>query len=670
MNKKRFSLLLLGIVIALVSIVKVTAEVLGNDVHVFENSELIYYINVNYDGKDINGVESSDIEISDIRSGYIYVEDKLPEGLIFEGFVETEDGSIGADASKTDNDGDICLGEVIDGVDGLNYDETTRTVSFTVKGLRAGCMLTVGIKTTTPTLADGIKRMDFYNTASATEGLETVLSNPTHVWIGEEVEEEKLNSVVYEYEGEVPPNAPELPVSGTYVAGATVGVDKEPTVVGYTFSGWRTNDVTVTEGTFIMPDSTVTFKGSFTAIPSYAVNYEISGTVPKNYVIPTSQSYYEGMIVRLDVLNVGDIIEGYRFTGWTVINNGTGEEIKVNEDKEFTMPASGVTITGNFEVVKYKVSYKFQGTMPTNAEELLPAEGEYEPGEVVQLPTPTREGYRFLGWYGYSEGSFEMPEEDITIYGEWAKETEVFEPEITIEIEDDEEYYHEGDTVKYKIVVTNTADYIISDVVVEENMENAKFVDGAKYTLSSSNLVATITSISPNSSVTLYGEYKVDSSDRGTITNEVEIIGALGSETYYVLNTEKEYKASTSFKVSPSLTICNQVNSPIKNTFLYHITGMQYDSWIVLGNGEEKECKTLYVKEGKYKILEVVPQNYKLTSISGIDTNGGELNIQLGSNYKVTFTNEYDGKGFFHTFGRVVNTIKNAITSSSLVTTN
>ncbi len=93
-----------------------------------------------------NGVSSTTTTVSDINSGYLYVEDKLPEGLIFSGFVTTEDGSIGAVRRGS---ADSCPGSVVDDTKeestdtgvwnedhteytyhGLHYDATTRTVRF------------------------------------------------------------------------------------------------------------------------------------------------------------------------------------------------------------------------------------------------------------------------------------------------------------------------------------------------------------------------------------------------------------------------------------------------------------------------------------------------------------------------------------------------------------
>lgn len=94
-------LIILTFIIFIVLGYAVYAQLLDNNVKVESNSEIIYYLTVSYDGKDEYGVESSDTTISQVRSGYIEVEDKLPEGLTFVKFVETESDSIGA-VSRSD----------------------------------------------------------------------------------------------------------------------------------------------------------------------------------------------------------------------------------------------------------------------------------------------------------------------------------------------------------------------------------------------------------------------------------------------------------------------------------------------------------------------------------------------------------------------------------------
>ena len=557
MKKKKIitNLIASFIVICCFGIV-VFAENLNNDVKVQPNSDLTYYLNVDYDGVDENAIVSSDSVTASVRSDIIEVEDKLPEGLTFKGIVETENGQIGA--FKRD-DGSACSGYVVDGIDGITYNSDKHTVSFKVKNLGAGCRITVGIITTVPDVDDPDTsiveaRRDFYNTFSAVEDSLSVISNQVHVFIGDE--NATLYKVEYEYTGSVPDKAPEVPTHTEYASGTTVGVAQDINVTGYEFSGWETTDVTVSNGTFEMPNKNVKFTGSFTQKESYEVVYQIDGDYPESYFLPETEEYYENNNVNLNILEEGDIVDGYRFLGWQSsdvdISSGT-----------FQMPANNVTITGKFKRISYKVSYAFEGsTIPDNSDSLLPETQEYYPGDKVKLEQPgTSAGYKFLGLY--KKDNFIMPADDVIIYGEWMRSNGTFEPTIKKEIINKKDVYILGDIVKFKITVTNTADYDIKDVMVIENNEGAKFTSGEGYEISTDHIVS-IPKIESNNKVILYSEYEVTEDSLPIERNEVEILGALADNNYQ-LDTDKKYKAVVEFNTSQDEKneIVKETNNPI-----------------------------------------------------------------------------------------------------------
>lgn len=507
---------------------------LEDGARVAPNSDLTYYIDVIYDGKDATAVSSSDTVTANVNSDYIYVEDKLPDGLTFKNFVTTSDGTIGA---VKRSDGSSCPGYVVGDSAGLVYDDTTRTVSFKVKNLQAGCKLTVGIVTTTPSLPSG-KRLDFYNTAFARENNFTFKSNTVHVFMGDE--EATLYTVTYKYTGTVPDGAP-VPEVGSYSGGTTVGVEANPTIAGYTFSGWSTSDVTVSNNSFTMPRKNVTFTGSFTAKTKYNVSYSISGTLPEGFVAPTTKSYGAGDDVVLDTLKVGDVINGYRFLGWTSTTVDLSDGI-------FQMPSSNVTIVGKFEQIKYTVSYQFQGAViPSNADSLLPASATYAPGEIVTVASePVASGYKFLGWY--KSATFEMPEEDVVIYGEWMRFSGYFVPTITITIPNQKSIYQNGEVVNFQITVKNNASIAINDVMVQDYLDGATFNTGSNYTILSDS-IAKISTIAAGGSVTLTAKFTAGSDVVKDYVNTVELTGAI-ADNYYYLDTSKDYKVSAYFKVA------------------------------------------------------------------------------------------------------------------------
>lgn len=532
MKKKIILINLMFICIFTFSIIAF-AESLDNDVKVEANSDLTYYLSIDYDGVDELARVSNDSAKVNIQSDIIEVTDKLPQGLTYKGIVETDDGTIGA---VTRNDGSACTGYVIDGINGIKYDNQNHTVSFKVKNLEAGCRLTVGIIVTTPNSVTG--RMDFYNTFSAFEDSLFKVSNRVHVYMGED--NITAHKVKYEYIGDIPENAPVLPGDYDYASGTNVNVLADINLLGYEFSGWDTDDVNVSDGTFIMPDGDVTFEGSFTPKAKYVVKYEIKGEIPEGYVVPNEESYYELANVKLDLLKQGDVVNGYRFLGWDT------NDVEILDDS-FQMPNKNVLIKGAFERISYTVSYAFKGNViPKNSDSLLPSSKKYYPGDsVTVLEIPDVEGYKFLGWYSSSQ--FKMPDNDVIIYGEWIKSNGLFEPKINEIIINKSEEYQLDDIVKFKITVTNTADYDIKNVMVRENNEMASFTEGDNYLLSSTHVV-TIPTIKSKETIDIYAEYIVTKESPSIEKNEVEIVGALADG--YQLNTDKEYKDSVEFKIN------------------------------------------------------------------------------------------------------------------------
>ena len=668
-KNKKILFIMIAIVIVIGTFLGISySEELQNDVEVTRNSILTYYLDVTYDGIDRNGVASSDTTVSSIRSGYMEVKDKIPDGLTFEGFITTSNGTIGAVRRNDENT--ACTGRVVDDTNeafndhgtwnagnteytyhGLHYDASTRTVSFKVYNLQAGCKLTVGIITRTPAEIDDPTttnvvetRRDFYNFGNIIEKSLSKNSNTVHVYMGNA--NAPLYNVTYSYTGTVPSNAPAVPSMNSYAQGATVGVANDPLVEGYSFSGWTTSDATVSNGSFVMPNSAVTLTGSFTEKAKKNVRYTITGTSPDGYVVPLTKNYYQDAIVDVDSLSVGDVFNGYRFLGWG------SSDVTISDDKNFVMPNQDVTLVGSFEPVTYTVTYAFyDGVLPPNSDTLLPADETYSPGDIVTLPTINEpNGYQFFGWY--KEDNFIMPDNDITVYGEWGVRAGTFEPTIAKAVTSSKSYYREGDVVTFRTTVTNTAAFTITDVIVSENNTNAVFTDGTGYEIVTDHFVK-IPTLASNASIDIYSSYTVHSTDTNTVTNEVELVSALAGNGYILY--DKDYKATVNFNIQPKVTICKTITGPVvSNKFQIKVTGTGYETWVVL---DEDECKDISVDPGTYTIKEVIPQEYELSSVTGISSNGGTLTVTSGVNSTITFTNRFKNKGFYHSSGRVENTI-------------
>ena len=609
------------------------AQILENGTRVEENSDLTYYIDVLYDGKDSEAVSSSDEATANVYSDYIYVEDKLPAGLTFKEFVSSGGNSIGA--VKRNDPNTSCSGSVVGGYDGLSYNPDTNTVSFKVKGLQAGCKLTVGVTTTTPSLGDK-ERMDFYNTAYAKENEFSAQSNTVHVFMG------KLNATTYQVsyliDGEVPDNVT-VPATATYASGTTVGVAPNPMVEGYTFSGWTSDSVEVTNGTFTMPADNVVFTGSFTKSKTYEVSYRIEGEKPDIYTVPSTKEYSAESDVFVDSLKKGDIINGYRFLGWET------EDVTLTQDGEditFTMPEKDVELVGRFEKETYTVTYQFQGSiLPPNADTLLPEVKSYAPGETVTVAeNPEASGYRFLGWY--SSDTFEMPNKDVVIYGEWAQLAGLFSPTITQEIINPKDKYEKGDIVEYKITITNTENFPIKDVMLENKYT---LVPGDGYTLMNDHYVK-IPTIPANGSIVVYGQYIVEEDNYQKLENIAEILGAI-ADNNYTFDTTKDYQAKVEFLVGKINLKVNKIDKN-SNTLQGAQFGLYEDKSLTkeVNKGLEfndlEVDKIYYLKELKapdgYVLSDYITE-IKITKNGKIIVDNEELSMTNNS-YQIDIINE------------------------------
>ena len=557
----------LGVFVAVFAFNTLAEILTENDVRVDVDSELTYYLSVKEDGVDVHGVESSDAQIADVLSGRVNVTDRIPDGLIFQGFVTTSDGTFGA-VSRADN-ATQCPGRVVDDTNesavdtgtwnndhteyyyhGLHYNDTTRTVSFVAEKIKAGCELTVGIITKTPATIDDPDtpqvetRRDFYNSAFAAEKDVTAISNTVHAWIGSS--STRTYKVSYAYTGDVPAGAPNTPAEQSYAKDSNVAVSMNPTLEGYIFSGWTTSDATISNGSFEMPGQNVQLVGIWvknTEATKYTVTYVINGDKPADFMPPATKEYEAGVSVPLDSTEANANIDGYRFSGWST------QDATLSETG-FTMPAQNVTIVGSFERISYTVCYEFEGTIiPSNSAAILPPCETHYPGDIVTTASnPVSDGYNFLGWY--KNASFKMPEENVIIRGEWGRAMGKFAPTITKTIVNPKDEYMYGETVEFKITVTNTAAYEITDVYLQEELDGAIFVAPTddSYTIKT-NTVVVIPSISANSSIDVHAEYKVTENVAQTLTNTVELTGALAEDN--VLDTDQEYKATVDFDTIP-----------------------------------------------------------------------------------------------------------------------
>ena len=158
--------------------------------------------------------------------------------------------------------------------------------------------------------------------------------------------------------------------------GASITPEAEPTKEGYTFSGWSEIPKT-------MPAHDVIVTGTF-SINKYKLTYTVDSEEYKTYEVE-----YGATITP----EAEPTKEGYTFSGWSEIPE--------------TMPAHDVTVTGTFNINKYKLTYTVDGA------EYKTYEVEYST-TITPEAAPTKEGYTFSGW---SEIPETMPAHNVTVTG-------------------------------------------------------------------------------------------------------------------------------------------------------------------------------------------------------------------------------------------------------------
>ena len=247
--------------------------------------------------------------------------------------------------------------------------------------------------------------------------------------------------VTYEYTGTVPTGASGLPSTVSYKYGANVTVAaKASAPAGYTFHGWSTENATVKDGAFEMPDHAVTLKGNFTANENtqYTIEYYQENLDGKGYTKVESKN----KIGTTGTEGTVEATDEKTYPGFTLDKNIDGTIL------------SG-TIAGDGSLVlrlyyarnSYQVTYEYTGTIPEGASE-LPAAASYKYGaDVTVAKKATAPGYTFVGWS--KSGTFQMPADNVKITGKFAANTNTaYKVEHYWQNLDNDEYtLHETETL-------------------------------------------------------------------------------------------------------------------------------------------------------------------------------------------------------------------------------
>ncbi len=264
-----------------------------------------------------------------------------------------------------------------------------------------------------------------------------------------------------------------------------------PTRSGYIFAGWYTAAEGGTRvggaGESYTPSANVTLYAQWgkPCTVTYNANGGSCGTASEKYT---------GTALTLPA----PARDGYWFIGWYDAANGGN---KIGDAGETYNPKGEITLYAHWqEAIKYTVTYNANGgTCGT-------ASATYE-GTALTLPTPTRTGYKFLGWYDAASGGTKIgdagetyiPEANITLYAQWEKiqyKITVSTNNATVSGVTNEQTAYYGDTITFTVTYSESESQ--TTTVKDANGNTVAITGSYTFTMPASNVTINASSSAPS----------------------------------------------------------------------------------------------------------------------------------------------------------------------------
>ena len=212
--------------------------------------------------------------------------------------------------------------------------------------------------------------------------------------------------------------------------------------------------------------------GQKSASTTYTVTYNTNG----GSVSPSSASVTSGGSVTLPTPTK----TGYTCLGWSTSGSATTASYSCGSSYK---PSQNITL---YAIWKKNAPTMCTLTYNANGGSVSPSSATFEMGKTVTLPTPTRSGYTFDGWYTAKDGGTKVSESlkvtaNITLYAHWTKIEQHIPTVKSVKIDDNAE-------INYK------SSYKISSEITAES--------GAEYTAEWQSSNPKVASVDKNGKVT------------------------------------------------------------------------------------------------------------------------------------------------------------------------
>ncbi len=206
--------------------------------------------------------------------------------------------------------------------------------------------------------------------------------------------------------GSVSPTSIKVTYAGTYSGLPT------PTRTGYTFNGWYTaasGGTKVTTSTKVTATANHTLYAQWTANQYTATLNANGGSVSPTSIKVTYAGTYSGLPTPTRT--------GYTFAGWYTAASG-GSKVTTS---------TKVTATANHTLYAHWTPIEYTATLNPNGGSVSPTSIKVTyAGTYSGLPTPTRTGYTFNGWYTAASGGTKVTTStkvtstsNHTLYAQW-----------------------------------------------------------------------------------------------------------------------------------------------------------------------------------------------------------------------------------------------------------
>lgn len=194
------------------------------------------------------------------------------------------------------------------------------------------------------------------------------------------------------------------PITAAY--GSPITEPNQPEKVGYNFLGWFLDE----EYTTLFEFTTMPLNGAKVYAKWEKLSYKLIFHSNGGTYIPESIHLFGDAITEPNA----PVKEGFDFDGWYTDANLT------NKFTFSTMPAQDIHLYAKWTPITYTITFDSQGGSLVE-----PISTGY--GMSIQLPTPEKEGFVFVGWFldeGFTQSftSATMPLGGAHLYAKWALE--------------------------------------------------------------------------------------------------------------------------------------------------------------------------------------------------------------------------------------------------------